>query len=336
MAVDCAPGLKERHLQKEEKLIRGNTKFLFRPSWYLNKFMKWPNRFSSNHWLHKKLKSSLSKNDILLVYHSLSYEKEIKKIKEKTGCRLIYQIEELYSDAKLHVSPKEMQEELSGLSRGDAFIFSSESLRQRCNFANNKPSCILYGAYSNHAQNTKHDHKKVELVYLGTLDPIKRGADNAIAALDFLDSSYVLHILSGEDPRRIMALAAKNTQRQASIIFEGPKYGQDLYDFLNSCDIGLSTQNACSSFNESSFPSKIITYLSCGLKIVSSKSVSVLNSSISDWLFFYDGEQPEEIATAIRRCSKTETQGNGETAINNLNDTFLENFSGLLENRGND
>ena len=70
--------------------------------------------------------------------------------------------------------------------------------------------------------------------------------------------------------------------------------------FLQKCDIGLSLQNPEASFNMTSFPSKILSYLSNGLRVVSIRIPAIEQSSVGDLLYFYDIQTPEAIANRIK------------------------------------
>ena len=72
----------------------------------------------------------------------------------------------------------------------------------------------------------------------------------------------------------------------------------------------MSTQNPAAAFNATSFPSKVLVYLSNGLKVVSIHIPAIAQSAVADNLYFYDVQTPEKIAEAIIRASKEEQSGN--------------------------
>lgn len=75
--------------------------------------------------------------------------------------------------------------------------------------------------------------------------------------------------------------------------------GEEYIRFIQSCDIGLSTQNPDAAFNATSFPSKILSYLSNGLRVVSIRIPAIEGSDVGDKLFYYDEQTPKQIADAI-------------------------------------
>jgi len=83
------------------------------------------------------------------------------------------------------------------------------------------------------------------------------------------------------------------------VTYEGVLSGDDYIRFLQRCDIGLSTQNPEAEFNDTSFPSKILSYLSNGLRVVTVKIPVVEMSAIGDLCTYYEKQDPKEIADAI-------------------------------------
>ena len=48
--------------------------------------------------------------------------------------------------------------------------------------------------------------------------------------------------------------------------------------FIQKCQIGLCTQNIDAAFNTTSFPSKILSYMSNGLEVVGVNIAAIKNS----------------------------------------------------------
>ena len=69
--------------------------------------------------------------------------------------------------------------------------------------------------------------------------------------------------------------------------------------FLQKCHIGLSTQNPEETFNNTSFPSKVLTYLVNGLEVVSANVVPVVQSPIGEYVHYYKHQDSKEIAECI-------------------------------------
>ena len=69
--------------------------------------------------------------------------------------------------------------------------------------------------------------------------------------------------------------------------------GEDYIRFIQSCDIGLSTQNPDAAFNATSFPSKILSYMANGLRVVSIRIPAIERSAVGNEVMFYNEQTPE-------------------------------------------
>lgn len=266
-----------------------------------NKFTSLINRFYIKKWLKKQL-NKLTEKDQLIVYHSLGYIKTIERAKQKKNFKLILEIEEIYSDVT--GNQKMREEELKFFEIADAYIFSTELLNQKVNIQN-KPSVIIYGTYNVEKQIAeKCNDGRIHCVYAGTFDPRKGGVFAAVAAGEFLNENYHIHIIGfGDDYDKNLLIntindISKNTK--CRITYDGLLSGEEYIKFIQSCDIGLSTQNPEAAFNATSFPSKVLSYMANGLRVVSVKIDAVENSQIGDIVYYYDKQTPQEIAEAIQ------------------------------------
>ena len=89
--------------------------------------------------MQKFLMDNITSNDTLIVYHSLFLMKIVKKIKRLKKCRLIIEVEELYSDVKNDESLR--KKELDYLQIADKYIMITELLNNEVNLQN-KPRII--------------------------------------------------------------------------------------------------------------------------------------------------------------------------------------------------
>lgn len=289
------------------------------------------------HWLTKHqllryLLRHIQKEDTLIVYHSLALMDIVRKVKRASGCRLIMEVEELYSDVREDAALKE--KEIDFLQIADRYIMITELLNQEVNLSG-KPYLISHGTYQTVPRyGGKFGDGKIHVVYAGSFNPVKGGAVTAIGAAEHLDESYVLHILgkgSEEETaavrRKIDETAAKSRCR---ISFDGFKTGREFDRFVQSCHIGLSTQQPDGKYNASSFPSKILMYMSNGLPVVSIKIPAVATSEVKDCINYYEEPVPERIAQAIMRvpgrCGNDVYE-----KLNELDEAFRMNLSKLLD-----
>lgn len=261
-------------------------------------------RVLARRFLKKQLKSYLLTNvtedDILLVYHSLGYMDLVKALRSKINCKICLDVEEIYGDVIGDEKAKE--KELAFFQCADSYLFPTELLSQKVNL-NGKPEAVIYGTYENPKSFTPlFDDGKIHCVYAGVLEP-RKGAGTAIAAAEFLPSNYHIHIIGfgrAEDIENIQKQIAEVSDKTAcTVTFDGKKSGDEYLQFLQSCQIGFATQSADAAFNATSFPSKVLSYLSNGLRVVSVRIKAIETSKVADLLYFYDGDSPQAVAEAV-------------------------------------
>lgn len=329
VVINNAPVVDKKGRFPEEHFIHNGIEEVYRPFCNFGRLIRHFQNSSSKSWLFKYLSKRLTKQDTLIVYHSPSYLDEITRLVEKTGCRFILQVEEIYANAAKNVDEGLLAKEKALFQEADGFILASESLEKSLPLSN-KPFSLLYGPYFSYAgsvQPFSADGKK-HLVYAGTFDPVKGGALNALKTMPYLDDSYVLHILGfGDDS--FLKKTCEELQISSKVIFEGCKTGVAFKDFLARCDVGLATQNPEAVFNQTSFPSKILTYLGCRLAVVSSASSSVLESKIHADVFVYEGNDPKNIALAIRQAVSSNKKSS--CLIDSLSKDFCSSLERLVK-----
>lgn len=288
-------------------------------------------------WMLKNIK----KNEKVLVYHSLGYMREIDFVHRIKKFNLILEVEEIYSDVTGNKFTR--KKEVEFIQRADSYIFPTKFLSNEVN-PNGKPEVIIHGTYQvevdekcklPHGNLQSGFRQKIHCVYAGTLDPRKGGAIAAAAAAEFLPSDYHIHILgfgSEEDIQKMKDLIEKNSLNEsASVTYDGVLSGKDYIRFLQSCDIGLSTQDPNAAFNGTSFPSKILSYMANGLRVVSIRIPAIETSAVGDMVFYYDNQTPEEIAKAIMDIDFNDNYDSREY-IRQLSNQFEKDMKKLLDN----
>lgn len=248
------------------------------------------------------LVKSVKREEPLIVYHSLYYCGLVRWVKRITKCKLILEVEEIYSDA-MGSSSRRREKEVHFFQHADAYIFPTELLAESIN-TDAKEQIIAYGNYhcAERYENKRSDGM-IHCVYAGTLGLKKGGAAAAVAAARYLPERYAVHVLgegTGQQMRELLIkIDQTNQESQCRVTYDGVLTGEKFSQFLQSCQIGLSTQNPNGAFNDTSFPSKILTYLCNGLKVVSVRIPVVERSAISGAVTFYEEQTPEAIADAI-------------------------------------
>lgn len=104
-------------------------------------------------------------------------------------------------------------------------------------------------------------------------------------------------------------------------------------DFLQTCQIGLSTQNPDAAFNNTSFPSKILSYMSNGLQVVSADIEAVRRAyGISGYIYYYQKQEPSDIANAILNVD-LDNPFDTRAVVQSLDNRFVEQLSLFLRDR---
>ncbi|MBO1926325.1 glycosyltransferase [Thiomicrorhabdus sp. 6S2-11] len=244
------------------------------------------------------------KNEMVFVYHSLGYGKTITLAKQIRKFKLVLEVEEIYQDA-VTCSTRQRKQEKNNIMAADAYIFPTYILNSELN-TSNKPSIVIHGTYSiqkNDSESACTDGF-INVVYAGTFDIKKGGVYAAIKTAQYLPEIYKIHILgfgSDEEVKSVESLIKQvNDSSSSKVFFHGLITGKDFTDFLFSCSIGLSTQEPNAKYNETSFPSKVLTYMAHGLQVVSVRIKAVEGSDIGGYIHFYDSNRLELIAETIK------------------------------------
>lgn len=265
----------------------------------------------------------------VLIYHSLGLLKVIDLFDKKKK-RFILEMEEIYADvigkAKLR------KKEIAAARRANEYIFPTIMLNAEVNIGK-KPFLIIYGTYR--VEEDRHcsfGDEKIHVVYAGTFDPRKGGAA-AAAAAEFLPANYHVHILgfgSKTDVDHIRQTVAEISEKSAATVtYDGCLSGEEYIRFIQSCDIGLSTQNPDAAFNDTSFPSKILSYMANGLRVVSIRIPAIERSAIGDLVTYYDTQTPEAIAEAIQSVDMSAPY-DSRAEIRTLDESFLRDITSVL------
>ena len=282
------------------------------------------------------LLKNIKKEDILLVYHSPYYCKLIGKIKKLKKCRVILEVEELYSDVSGDKTLK--KKELAACDSADTFIFPTKLLSNAVN-PKNKPYVLIHGTYEVEAERKKiFNDGKIHVVYAGTFDP-RKGGGSAAAAAEYLPENYHIHILGfGTDTQinNIKKIISETAEKsKAEVTFDGLLSGEEYISFIQSCDIGLSTQNPDAAFNATSFPSKILSYMANGLRVVSIRIPAIETSAVGKYMYYYEDQTPENIAKTITEIDFNDGY-NGKEVISDLDNNFSNELYTLIKDIEND
>ena len=283
-------------------------------------------------WLtHIYAPMHIKRGDILLVYHTNGMRNDLlRKLADKYKMTFIYEVEELYEYAHENVSEALVEEEISFLQCPDKYMFCSEILAETVN-RRKLPYTVLEGYYKYSKKDVEpFNDGKIHCVYGGIIDEVKGGAFRAVQCAKYLPDNYVVHILGFGEIGKLKDEINKNKDADgATVIYEGLKSGEEYIKFLSKCDIGLSLMTMREDINNTSFPSKLVLYLACGLRVAACKVKILEISQMSKLITFYDTDSPEEIARAIQSIDIGKPYDSREI-MSELDNRFLKELSDLL------
>lgn len=284
--------------------------------------------------LYKALLSRVDVDTVLIVYHSLAYIDVLRKIKKKIGVKIVLQVCEIYADVTQN--ERDRKKEMDWIQSADAYILSTEDLAKQLPI-DKKTYTVCLGTYHvekmlemgvKRMRNVKH------IIYAGTFDP-RKGGVMAIQAAKYLTSDYHMHICgfgSHQQIQDIKALISEMDQNsRCCVTYDGCLHGEEYIRKIQSCDVGLSTQNPDAPFNGSSFPSKILSYMSNGLQVVSIRLPAIVSSPVGKYIFYYDRQDPRALADAIVQASSQMEDLDMRSVLNELNLGFCKNIIKILE-----
>lgn len=305
---------------------------LFKTLGWGNKLRRIFSTIYSRVQLIKFIIKKIGKDDTIVVYHSLAYANIIRVLKKIKKFKLVLEVEEIYSD--VNNSEKNRKIEFKIFELADSYIFSTELLNEKVN-KSNKPFCVSYGTYQVEKDyKCKFDDDKIHIVYAGTFDPRKGGVQASLSAVPYLNEKYHMHILGfgGAKETKDVTDEIKRLSEtcECKVTYDGLLSGEEYVRFIQSCDIGMSTQNPDGGFNDTSFPSKVLSYLANGLRVVSVRIPVVEKAAIGSLIHFYNENNGKMIADAIYEVDISLSY-NSRQVIKNLDSEFTTEIKNVLE-----
>lgn len=291
------------------------------------------------HWHILLELMKVKRDEKVIVYHSLGYMNLVNLAHKLKKFHLILECEEIYSDV---IGNKELRaKEIRFMQSADSYILSSRLLSEIVNPCH-KPEVVIHGTYGVEADRKcdifsqvlqQSEESCIHCVYAGTMDPRKGGAV-AAAAAEFLPENYHIHILGFGSEKQIQEMKERiadiSSRAKARVTYDGLLSGEEYIRFIQSCDIGLSTQNPDAAFNATSFPSKVLSYLANGLRVVSIRIPAIEQSAVGNALYYYDTQTPEEIAKAILSVDMTQKYDSRQL-VAQLSEKFKMELNALVD-----
>lgn len=305
---------------------------LFKGKYSNNRIIRYLNHKLYDKKIRKYLKQKVKKDDIVVVYHSLANMKLVKYIKKNITDKIVYEVEEIYGD--VINDEKAKIKELKAFKNASSYIFSNDYLNSIIN-TKQLPYVTCYGTYEIPTlYKEAFNDNLIHCLYAGTLDRQKQGAAIAINTARYLPNNYIIHILgfgTSQDLSYTKNLIDEINKQYGvtKVIYEGVKLNEEYLKFIQKCQIGLSTQNMDASFNDTSFPSKILSYMSNGLEVVSANIGVVKNSKISQYIHFYEVQDEKAIANVILNINLN-AKSNNVDVVKELDKEFKEDLKAML------
>lgn len=304
---------------------------LFKGKYSNNRIIRYIDHKLYDKKIRKYLKQNVKKEDIIVVYHSLANMKLVKYIKKNVTDKIVYEVEEIYGD--VINDEKAKIKELKAFKNASSYIFSNDYLNSIIN-TKQLPYVTCYGTYEIPTlYKEAFNDNLIHCLYAGTLAQNK-GALSAINVAKYLPNNYLIHILGFGSEKDIADIKnavneVNNSYGTTKVIYEGLKLNEEYLKFIQKCQIGLCTQNIDAAFNTTSFPSKILSYMSNGLEVVGVNIAAIKNSKVGQYIQFYNVPDEKEIANAILNINLNNKTNNVDV-VKELDKEFKEDLKDML------
>jgi hypothetical protein len=282
-------------------------------------------------WLFFWLIKHVNKNEKILVYHVQWLSLPIRWAKRIKKFNLILEVEEIYG--QVWENKRILRKWEQRLIRdANYFIAVSDILAE---ILGERVKVILYGNYNvSRLRKSSSINDKINVVYAGSIDSTKGGAENSVRCIEFLPEDYVIHILGSGNIHSVEKLVNVIDQinrklGRESCIYHGLKIGYAFDEIMSNFSIGINPQFD-GAYMSTAFPSKIIKYLSYNLRVVSTRIKSVDKSDIASFITFAENDTPESIALAIKQIDLY-SKFDGKEVLDRLDRNFVLDIKNLFD-----
>ena len=242
----------------------------------------------------------VKKKDIVCVYHSLGYRGLFHFVRKVKRFKYILEVEELYKYFVANTS-NYASKEFRVFEEPDAFIFSNLLLGKEVNRFN-KPQIIVNGAYrTENNKKTVENREDLILVYAGSLEK-QKGIGIILKFAEYVNENVEIRIIGfGEhdDVNYVRENVELLNKKGTKIRYDGIKTGMEYTKYLQQCDIGLCIQDNTDDFNLYEFPSKVISYMACGLNVITNDLIQIRTSELAKYINIMETNDIIEMADYI-------------------------------------
>jgi hypothetical protein len=316
--------------KSREIKISKNIRLKVGPTFGANNFISRKIRvLTSWIWLFLFLVKNIKKAEKVVVYHSMMAIYPIYFAQKIRKFKIILELNEIYQDVT-SFSSKFQKLEMQMIRNAESYILSTELLQSKIG---NKDNFIInYGNYRITTEVNKYLDAKIHIVYAGIIDN-EKGAFNAVDCAQFLTEEYIIHVIGFGNEKDIKELQSNiiknNKSNRCKVVYDGLKTGEEYKEYVSKCHIGLSTQSPDAEYNSTSFPSKVLSYLSMGLRVVSVDIESITKSKIGKLLYYYKENSGESISKVILKININEPYDSRKTLID-LDENFIKGVKNLI------
>lgn len=246
---------------------------------------------------------STKRDDILFFYNERYFIAPIKVAHKYLRRKVVIEVEDINTIAA-NYKQKYVQKEIDGQKHADAYVLVNSVLPEYLPFVTAKPHCFIYGAYNPLTpSNEKYSDGKIHILYSGTFNKTKGGAVAAIQMAPLLSDNYVLHITGFGSEKEVeeiqQSLDLLDKVSRARVEYRGFISLSELDILMQRCHVGLCTQDPTTQLNQTSFPSKILNYMSHGLVVLSGRNKVIEMSAVGDLVYYYDKQTPADMTMAV-------------------------------------
>lgn len=246
----------------------------------------------------------VKRNELIIIGHTLMFAAPVYLAKKIKNFKLILDFGEEYNMVKKGnriyqwAEPKLIQ-------NTNKFIFGNDFMGDIYGISPIN-YIVVYGQYQNNIRAKKIIlDNKIHLVYSGIISESEKSAFKAIELAKYLDKKYTIHILGkidnlAEEHFYSLIEEVNSINDSCRVIYEGVKNGEEYVKQMIQYDIGLNLRSVDEYYIDFAFPSKVISYLNAGLRVVSSKIKCVEQSDIGILLDYYEDDNPNCISEVIR------------------------------------
>lgn len=252
-------------------------------------------------WLFFYLMGNCHKDEKVIVYHNYNLAIPLLMAKFFKRFELILEIEEIYDKVWKLTSYQRIREKWMLKQANDHSLVVSDVLKDELSLRHGIVSYGSYSVYKGDFAAKKTD--KTLLVFTGSIDRERGGGFISIEAMRYLPENYQLFlsgVIAEKDKKDFLK---RMDEINAELNREACQYvgilsDEDYENLLLNADIALNPQKD-GIYGKYVFPSKILTYMSYGLPVVSTKGESIVKSQLADLITLASDYDPKSVAEAI-------------------------------------